>query len=120
MARPPQMAPRKLVKYSSLNDDSLAGNVLFPNSAATLCRGNRRHYIRMPRYHFHIVDGGVLDTLGATLPTDEAARVHAEKMAHRFTRAEVGKLRAKAVKVTGETGATLFLVPIRHDARTES
>jgi hypothetical protein len=64
-------------------------------------RDNRRHYIRMPRYHFHIVDGGVLDTLGATLPTDEAARVHAEKMAHRFTRAEVGKLRAKAVKVTG-------------------
>ena len=83
-------------------------------------RDNRRHYIRMPRYHFHIVDGVVLDTLGATLPTDEAARVHAEKMAHRFTRGEVVKLRAKAVKVTGETGATLFLVPIRHDARTES
>ena len=59
---------------------------------------NRQHYIRMPRYHFHIVDGAVLDTRGATLPTDEAARVHAEKMAHRFTRAEVGKLRAKAVR----------------------
>ena len=58
--------------------------------------------------HFHIVDGVVLDTLGATLPTDEAARVHAEKMAHRFTRAEVGMLREKAVKVP-ETGATLFL-----------
>jgi hypothetical protein len=81
---------------------------------------NWRHYIGMPRYHFHIVDGVVLDTLVATLPTDEAARVHAEKMAHRVTRAQVRMLREKAVKVTGETGATLFLVPIRRDARTES
>ena len=80
---------------------------------------NWRHYIGMPRYHFHIVDSVVLDTLVATLPTDEAARVHAEKMAHRVTRA-MGMLREKAVKVTGETGATLFLVPIRRDARTET
>ena len=81
---------------------------------------NWRHYIGMPRYHFHIVESVVLDTLVATLPTDEAARVHAEKMAHRVTRAEVGMLREKAVKVTRETGATLFLVPIRRDARTVS
>ena len=90
-------------------------------AALGLTCGNRHSvYKGMPRYHFHIVDGVVLNTLVATLPTDEAARVHAEKMAHRVTRAEVGMLREKAVKVTRETGATLFLVPIRRDARTET
>lgn len=57
----------------------------------------------MPRYHFHIVDGvKVFDSLGATLPSDEAARFYAEKLAKDFTRPEVEKLRAKAVRVTSE------------------
>jgi hypothetical protein len=39
----------------------------------------------MPRYHFHIVDGlEVFDSLGATLPSDEAARFYAEKLAKDF------------------------------------
>lgn len=75
----------------------------------------------MPRYHFHIVDGvEVFDSLGATLPTDEAARVHAEKLADRSVYPRLEKLRAKAVRVTSETGAVLFRVPIRRDARRES
>ena len=53
----------------------------------------------MPRYHFHIVDGvEVFDSLGTTLPSDEAARVHAEKMASPSTRP-----RAKAIRVTNDT-----------------
>jgi Domain of unknown function (DUF6894) len=36
----------------------------------------------MPRYHFHIVDGlEVFDSVGATLPNDEAARRHALELA---------------------------------------
>ena len=72
----------------------------------------------MPRYHFHIVDGlEVFDSIGATLPSDEAARIHAEKVAKGFTRPQLERLRAKAIRVTSETGATLFLVPVRRDAR---
>ena len=79
---------------------------------------NRRHYIRMPRYHFHIVDGlEVFDSVGATLPSDEAARVHAVKLARGFSRPQLERLRAKAVRVTSETGAVLFRVPIRRDDR---
>jgi Domain of unknown function (DUF6894) len=73
----------------------------------------------MPRYHFHIVDGvKVFDSLGATLPSDEAARFYAEKLAKGFTRPEVEKLRPRAVSVTSETGAVVFRVPIwRHRRR---
>ena len=74
---------------------------------------NWRHYIGMPRYHFHIVDGvKVFDSLGVTLPSDEAARFYAEKLAKDFTRPEVEKLRAKAVRVTSESGAVVFRIPI--------
>jgi hypothetical protein len=67
----------------------------------------------MPRYQFHIVDGlEVFDSLGATLPSDEAARFYAEKLAKDFTRPEGEKLRAKAVRVTSESGAALFRIPI--------
>ena len=70
----------------------------------------------MPRYHFHIVDGvEVYDSLGATFPTDEAARIHAEELA---TLSE--KLRAKAIRVTSETGAGLIRVPIRRREHTQS
>ena len=61
----------------------------------------------MPRYHFHIVDGvEVFDSLGATLPTDEAARVHAEKLANPSVHPQLEKLRAKAVRVTSENGSS--------------
>ena len=82
---------------------------------------NRQHYIRMPRYHFHIVDGvQVFDSLGATLPTDEAARVHAERLAQRSMQSQFERLHAKAIRVTSETGAVLFRIPIPRDARRES
>jgi hypothetical protein len=75
----------------------------------------------MPRYHFHIVDGlEVFDSIGATLPSDEAAHIHAEKVAKGFTRPQLERLRAKAIRVTSETGATLFLVPVRRDARKKA
>jgi hypothetical protein len=84
-----------------------------PELTTSLC-----DYIRMPRYHFHLVDGvEVFDSLGATFPSDEAARVHAEQMAGRFTRTEVYGLRANAIRVTSEAGAVLFRIPIRHDVR---
>jgi Domain of unknown function (DUF6894) len=65
----------------------------------------------MPRYHFHIIDGleVVFDSVGATFPNNEAA--YAEKVAKGFMHPQLERLRAKAVR------ATLFLVPIRHDAR---
>jgi hypothetical protein len=72
----------------------------------------------MPRYHFHIVDGvKVFDSLGASLPSDDAARVHAEEMAKRSMHLELERLGAKAVRVTSETGAVLFRVPIRRESR---
>ena len=41
----------------------------------------------MRRYHFHIVDGvRVFDSLGTTLPDDEAARAHAQKVVDYFAR----------------------------------
>jgi hypothetical protein len=41
-------------------------------------------------------------------------------MVKSFTRPEVEKLRAKAIRVTSETGTVLFRVPIPRDARKES
>ena len=74
----------------------------------------------MPRYHFHIVDGvEVFDSIGATFQSDELARVHAEKLAGRFTRIEVYRLHANAIRVISETGAVLFRIPIRQDARRQ-
>ena len=66
-----------------------------------------------------MVDGvKVFDSLGATLPSDEAARFYAEKLAKSFTRPEVKKIRAKTVRVTSETGEVVFRVPIwRHRRR---
>ena len=74
----------------------------------------------MPRYHFHIVDGvQVFDSLGATFPNDEAARIHAQQMAGRYTRMELHRLRANAIRVTSETGAVLFRIPIRREERRQ-
>ena len=61
----------------------------------------------MRRYHFHIVDGAkVFDSLGTTLPDDEAARAHAEKVADDF--AKVFQ-RATAVRVTNDLGEVVFI-----------
>jgi hypothetical protein len=64
----------------------------------------------MRRYHFHIVDGvRVFDSLGTTLPDDEAARAHAEKVADDFAKVFH---RATAVRVTNDLGEVVFRTPL--------
>ena len=61
----------------------------------------------MRRYHFHIVDGvKVFDSLGTTLPDDEAARAHAQKVADDFAKV---LQRATAVRVTNDLGEVVFI-----------
>ena len=61
----------------------------------------------MRRYHFHIVDGvKVFDSLGTTLPDDEAARAHAQKVADDFAKV---LQRATAVLVTNDLGEVVFI-----------
>jgi hypothetical protein len=65
--------------------------------------------IYMPRYHFHVVDGvEMFDSLGATLEGPEAARRHAQRIAAGFSNRS-----AHAIRVTDDTGAVLFRIPIR-------
>jgi Domain of unknown function (DUF6894) len=71
----------------------------------------------MPRYHFHIVDGlEVFDSVGATLPNDEAARRHALELATNLEKHSFPHRPPKAVRVTNNEGAILFRVPIRRSA----
>jgi hypothetical protein len=68
----------------------------------------------MRRYQFHIVDGvEVFDSLGATLPDDEAARERAGEIAVSFAKTKSVDSPTKAVRVTNDAGAILFRVPIR-------
>jgi hypothetical protein len=61
----------------------------------------------MRRYHFHIVDGvKVFDSLGTTLPDDEAARAHAQKVADDF--AKVLHV-AATVRVTNDLGEVVSI-----------
>jgi hypothetical protein len=63
----------------------------------------------MRRYHFHIVDGvKVFDSLGTTLPDDEAARAHAQKVADCFARYKVFQ-GATSVRVTNDLGEVVFI-----------
>jgi len=61
----------------------------------------------MPRYHFHIVDGHQLsDVKGIELPSEEAARQHAQELAESFTRPY------RAVRVVTHDGNELFRVDV--------
>lgn len=67
----------------------------------------------MRRYHFHIVDGvEVFDPRGALLPSDDAARKHAENLA-----SNIVDRRTKAIRVTNDEGAVLFRVPVQNQRR---
>jgi Domain of unknown function (DUF6894) len=60
----------------------------------------------MARYHFHIVDGfEVFDSVGATLPSDEAARRRALELATNLEKTKFPHTRPKAVRVTNDQGA---------------
>ena len=61
----------------------------------------------MRRYHFHIVEGArVFDSLGTTLPNDEAARAHARKVADDFAKVFH---RATTVRVTNDLGEVVSI-----------
>ena len=70
----------------------------------------------MRRYHFHIVDGvRVFDSLGTTLPDDEAARAHAQKVVDYFARYKVFH-GAMAVRVTNDLGQVVLRLPFKRAA----
>jgi hypothetical protein len=71
------------------------------------------HCDTVRRYHLHVVDGvEVFDSLGAVLPSDEAARDRAIELAQNF--ASPADTATKAIRVTNDEGSILFRVPIRH------
>jgi hypothetical protein len=74
----------------------------------------QRHFNTMPRYHFHVVDGGeIFDSQGAVLPDNEAARRRAVELATNLGKTKLADAPTKAVRVTNDKGAILFRVPIR-------
>jgi hypothetical protein len=73
----------------------------------------------MSRYHFHVVEGlEIFDSQGAVLPDTDAARRRAIELATNLGKAKLANEPGKAatIRVTNETGAVLFRVPIRRSA----
>jgi hypothetical protein len=67
----------------------------------------------MRRYYFHLKDGcrGYADRSGVRLPSDEAAREHAQSVATELMKNREGKARHWRIAVRNKHGKTLFEVP---------
>jgi hypothetical protein len=67
----------------------------------------------MRRYHFHLKDGygGYADRGGVCLPSDDAAREHAHRVAAELMKNQERKARHWRIHVQDTQGNTLFEVP---------
>jgi hypothetical protein len=67
----------------------------------------------MRRYHFHLRDGcrGYADPKGVCLPSDDAAREHAHRVAVELMKNREQKARHWRIQVQDTHGETLFEVP---------
>jgi hypothetical protein len=67
----------------------------------------------MPLYHFHLWTGedDIPDIEGTILPSDDAARAYAERVARELIKSKEVQRRIWRLHVADEKGATLFQLP---------